>query len=86
MLRLDPILMPNLGLDNTLHNQLNALALANLFSVAVSGATSKVMFSLIVPPSGSSILVFHRHLVTIRLTRDRHRSILQLLAHHNMIF
>ncbi|MCI79395.1 hypothetical protein A2U01_0100666, partial [Trifolium medium] len=41
MLRLDPIPMTNLGLDNTLHNQLYALALANLFSAAVSGATSK---------------------------------------------
>ncbi|KAI5417917.1 hypothetical protein KIW84_042518 [Lathyrus oleraceus] len=70
MLRLGLTTVKNLGLGDSLHIQLNSLAITNRFSVAASGAMSKVMFYLSVTPSRSNTLVSRRPVVTLRLTLD----------------
>jgi len=68
------------ALPSSLHNQINALEIANPSSANVSGVMSKDMFYLSVAPSDSSILV-SLHLLVIRP-----RSTLQLLVPHKLIF
>jgi len=69
----------NRALPSSLHNQINALEIANPSSINVSGVMSNDMFYLSAAPSDTNILV-SLHLVT------HPRSTLQLLVPHKLIF